>query len=60
MTMEAENIVCISKLVKADCNNSEGAQQHYQNMETDTNKIVTGLQHPNHAFLIQNHKDTSL
>jgi len=34
MTMEAENIVCISKLVKVP----EGAQQHYQTIETEKKK----------------------
>jgi len=40
MIMEAENIVCIRKLVNAHCNNPEGAQQHYQNMETVTDNII--------------------
>lgn len=40
MTMETENIVCIRKLVNAHCNNPEGAQQHYQNMETVTDDII--------------------
>ena len=36
--MEAENIVCIRKLVDVHCNNPEGGQQHYQNMETVTDQ----------------------
>jgi len=52
--METENIVCIRKLVNAHYNNPEGAQQHFQNMETVTGDIIVVKRETTNIKVLEN------